>query len=95
MARGGFCSLPVISTYTQFYRIKGGGGSGRPPPPPISSEPQIHLNELYIVGKGILQQLGFMLDIEKNILISRLYQQLSRNDSLMAPEWLSEKISNF
>ena len=31
----------------------------------------------------------------KNILISRLYEQFSRNDSAMAPEWLSEKYSNF
>ena len=31
----------------------------------------------------------------ENILISRLYEQFSRNDSEMAPEWLSEKISAF
>ena len=27
----------------------------------------------------------------KNILISRLYEQFSRNDSAMAPEWLPKK----
>ena len=31
----------------------------------------------------------------ENILISRLYEQLSRNGSSMAPERLFEKISNF
>ena len=31
----------------------------------------------------------------KNILISRVYEQFSRNDSSMAPEWLSEKMSDF
>ena len=31
----------------------------------------------------------------KNILISRLYEQFSGNDSAMVPEWLLEKLSNF
>ena len=31
----------------------------------------------------------------QNILISRLYEQFSRNDSAKAPHWLQKKISNF
>ena len=31
----------------------------------------------------------------KSVLLSRFYEPLSRNDSEMAPEWLSEKVSDF
>ena len=35
------------------------------------------------------------LKILENILISRRYEQFSRNDSAKAPQWLQKKISNF
>ena len=40
-------------------------------------------------------EIPISIKLFKNILISRVYEQFSRNDSAMAPEWLSEKISNF
>ena len=44
--------------------------------------------------KGNLLESPIHFRYQQNILISRLYEQFSRNDSAMAPEWLSEKISN-
>ena len=52
-------------------------------------------NILHIISKGILWRFRFNSNFSKNILISRLYEQFSRNDSAKAPEWLSEKISDF
>ena len=45
--------------------------------------------------KGNPLEVPIYLKVLKNILISRIYEQFSRNDSAMAPEWLSEKNSNF
>ena len=82
--------------YTQFYRIKGGCGSGHPSTPsPIIFEQQILPQQTIYRWKGNLTASRIHFKYWKTILIWRLYEQFSRNDSAMAPEWLSEKISNF
>ena len=88
---------PFYPQITQFYRIKGGGGSGRPPPPP----PRQFLNgktypqQTIYRWKGNLTANKTHFKYWKNSLISRFYEQFSRNGSTMAPERLLEKISNF
>ena len=68
---------------------------GAPPPPPIIFERQILPQQNIYRWKGNLIASRIHFKDCKNILILRLYEQFSRNDSAMAPEWLSEKISNF
>ena len=76
---------------TQFYRIKGGGGSPPPPPPP----PIIIFDQQTICRwKGDLTMSRIHFKHWKNILISRFYEQFSRNGSAVAPERLFKKISN-
>ena len=67
--------MTTSDTNTHFNRIKEEGGSGRPPPPPSP------IDILYIILKGILWRFRFKFKFFKNILISRLYEQFSRNDS--------------
>ena len=43
--------------------------------------------------KGNVMAIRIHFKYWKNILISRLYEQFSRNDSAMAAEWLSEKFN--
>ena len=74
--------------FAQFHRIKGGGGSA-PPPPPRS-----YPNKLYC-WKENLTATRIHFKYWKNILISRFYEQSSRNGSAMAPERLFKEISNF
>ena len=45
--------------------------------------------------KGNPLEIPIWFKFLKNVLISRVYEQFSRNYSAMAPERLSEKISNF
>ena len=89
----------LTSTITQFCRIKGGGGSGcplpSPPPLPIIFERQILPQQIIYCWKCNLTASRIHFIYRKNILISRLYEQFSRNDSAISSEWLSEKISNF
>ena len=72
---------------TQFYRIKGGGGSWRPPPPPPPPPIIYRWKENLTANRIHFKYL-------KDILISRFYEQFSRNGSAMAPERTFEKISN-
>ena len=84
----------VLNTYyTQVYRIKGGGGSRHTPSPPIISEQQILPQQTIHCWKGNLTASRIHFKYWKSILILRLYEQSSRNDSAIAPEWQSEKIS--
>ena len=69
-----------------------------PPPPHLSSDNfwTANLTQQTISRwKGKLTASRIHFKYWENILISRLYDQFSRNDSAMAPEWVSEKISNF
>ena len=80
--------------YTQFYRIKGRGGSGASPPPPprpIIFERQILPQQTVYRWKGNLTANRIHIKYWKNTLISRFYEQFSRNDSAMAPERLFKK----
>ena len=65
-----------------------------PPPPPIIFERQILSQQTIYRWKGNLTASRIHFKYWENILILRLYEQFSRNDSAMASEWLSEKISN-
>ena len=79
---------------TQFYRIKGGGGSGRPHQP-IIFERQILPQQTIYRWKGNLTANRIPFKYWENILISRFYEQFSRNDSAMAPERLFKKFQTF
>ena len=72
----------------QFCRIRDGGGAGRPPPPPppIVFEGRNLLQQTIYHWKGNLSKSPIHFRYRQNILISRLYDQFSRNDSGMAPE---------
>ena len=83
---------PLYRSTTQFYRIKGGGGSGHPPPP-IIFERQILPQQTIYRWKGNLIESRIHFKYWNNILISRFYEQFSRNNTAMAPEWLFEKNS--
>ena len=84
----------VSIQYAQFYKIREEGGSGHP-------SAAIHLRtddttlDIIYHFKGILWRFQFNLNFSKINLISRLYEQFLQNDSATAPEWVSEKISNF
>ena len=65
------------------------------PSPPIILERQALPQQTIYRWKGNLMASRIHFKYWKNILILRLYEQFSQNDSEMAPEWLSEKISNF
>ena len=82
---------------TQFYRRKGGGRArgAPPPPPPIIFERYILSQQIMYCWKGNLTGNRIHLKCWKKILISRFYEQFSRNGSAMAQERLFEKISNF
>ena len=73
----------------QFYKIKGGGGSGRSPP--IILKWQTLPQQTIYRRKGNLMASRIHFKYWENIFISRIYEQFSRNDSKMTPEWLSEK----
>ena len=64
-------------------------------PPPIIFETWTLLQQTIYHWKGNLTSNRIHFKYLKNILISRFYEQLSWNGSVMAPEQLFEKISNF
>ena len=72
-------NFAIIKEVTQFYRIKGGGGSGRPPP--IIFEPLILPQQTIYHWKENLTANRIHFKYLKNILISRFYEQFSRNGS--------------
>ena len=49
----------------------------------------------FFILKGIVWQYLFSLNFSKIFLFRDFMSKFSRNDSPMAPEWVSEKISNF
>ena len=65
-----------------------------PPPPPIISKDFSYPNKLYIVGKGIYRRVRIILNIGKNILISRFYEQFSQSSWILGHCWKYEKLSN-
>ena len=68
---------------------------GGPPPPPIIFKPYILPQQTIYRWKGNLTANRIHFKYLKNILISRFYDQFSRNGSAMAPERMFEKISDF
>ena len=64
-------------------------------PSPIIFEPLILPQQTIYRWKGNLTANRIHFKYLKNILISRFYEQFSRNGSAMTPEQLFEKISNF
>ena len=62
-------------------------------PPPL--EPYILPQQTIYRWKGNFTANRIHLKYWENILISRFYEQFSRNGSAMAPERLFEKISTF
>ena len=64
-------------------------------PPPIIFELQILPQQTIYRWKGNLTATRIHFKYWKNILISRLYEQFSRNDSAIAPQWVSEKFQTF
>ena len=80
----------------QFYRIKGGGGAAPPPPPSTDNFIMIKVTSANCNHwKGNLMPSRINSKYWRNIIISQLYEQFSRNDSemIMTPELLSEKNS--
>ena len=63
--------------------------------PTIIFERQILPQQTIHRWKGNLTASRINLKYWKNILIWRLCEEFSQNDSTMAPEWLSEKIAYF
>ena len=68
-----------------------------PPPPPHRSFENLwrNIDILYITLKGIVWRLRFSLNFSKIIWFRDFMSKISRNDSPMDLEWVSEKISNF
>ena len=69
-------------------------GAPPPPPPPIIFKGRNWPQQTIYHWKGNLMASWIHFKYWKNILISRLYGQFSRNDSAMAPERLFKKVSN-
>ena len=59
---------------------------GAPPPPPIIFEGRSLQQQTIYHWKGNLAKSQIHFRYRQNILISRLYEQFSRNDSAIAPE---------
>ena len=78
------------SKTTHFCRIRDGGGAGRPPPTNNFRRTKLTQQTIYH-WKGNLSKSPIHFRYRQNILISRLCEQFSRNDSAIS----SEKNSNF
>ena len=90
-----FLSILLTYIYTHFYRIIEEGGSGRPPPPPPHRSFENrwrNIDILYITLKGIVWRFRFSLKFSKILWSRDFMSKFSRNDSSVAPEWMSEKI---
>ena len=64
-------------------------------PPPIIFEGRNLPQPTIYYWKGNLSKSSIHFRYRQNILISRLYEQFSRNDSTMAPQWLQKKFQTF
>ena len=82
------CWVLIFIFYT-LLQNKWSGGVGRPPP--IIFEGQNWPQQTIYHWKGDLMASRIHFKYWKNILISRHYEQFSRNDSAMAPQWLQKK----
>ena len=67
---------------------------GVPLPPPTNNFRLSYPNKLYIVGKGIYPRVRIILNIGKNILISRFYEQFLRSSWILGHFWKFEKVPN-
>ena len=87
-------SIYVSLHFTHICRIKGCGGAGCPPPPPIIFErlklPQQIINR----RKENLSESPNHQKYWENILVSRFYEQFSRNRRNLGHFRKFEKISN-
>ena len=79
---------------TQFCRITGCGGAGSPPPPPIIFERLKLPQQIIYRRKRNLSESPNHQKCWRNILISRFYEQFSRNSRILGHFWKFEKISN-
>ena len=66
-----------------------------PPPPPKIFEGQSLPQQTIYHWKGNLSKSPIHFRYRQNHLISRLYEQFSRDDFAKAPQWLQKKTSNF
>ena len=78
-----FENVEVLHTFAEY---EDGGGAGRPPPPPIIFEGRNLPQQTLYHWKGNLSKNPIHFRYQQNILISRLYERFSRNDSAMSPE---------
>ena len=83
-------SMTFCFRITHFCRIIDGGGAGHPPPI-VFDEDETYPQQTIYHWKGNLSKSPIHFRYRQNILISRLYEQFSGNNSPMVPE----KISNF
>ena len=67
----------------------------RPPPNRSFEIRWRNIDILYFILKGIVWRFRFSLNFSKIFWFRDFISKFSRNDSPMAPEWVSEKISNF
>ena len=81
-------------TSTQFCRIKGCGGAGWPPPPPIIFERLKLPQQIIYRRKKNLSESPNHKKYWEDILVSRFYEQFSRNRRNLGHFRKFEKISN-
>ena len=79
---------------TQFCRIKEYGGAGWPPPPPIIFERLKLPQQIIYRRKENLSESPNHQKYWENILVSRFYEQFSRNRRNLGHFRKFEKISN-
>ena len=89
-----FFGTPCILYYTHICRIKGCGGAGCPPPPPIIFERLKLPQQIIYRRKENLSESSNHQKYWENILVSRFYEQFSRNRRNLGHFWKFEKISN-
>ena len=83
--------LPLDTTH--ICRIKGCGGAGWPPPPIIFERLKL-LQQIIYRRKENLSESPNHQKYWENILVSRFYEQFSRNRRNLGHFWKFEKISN-
>ena len=88
----GFASL--TETNTHICGIKGCGGAGWPPPPPIIFERLQLPQQIIYRRKENLSESPNHQKYWENILVSRFYEQFSRNRRNLGHFRKFEKISN-
>ena len=79
--------------YTHICGIKGCGGAGWPPPPIIFERLKLPQQIIYRRKENLSESPNHQKYWE-NILVSRFYEQFSRNRRNLGHFWKFEKISN-